>query len=177
MRIDLVSVHASPLAAIGGVDAGGQNVHVAALAAGLARRGHGVTVHTRRAPGFGTVWYLPKGPGVATVDQLAAVLPDIVAAAKEDGTLLVKVEPELRETPENLAGLRGLGDPVQADPGVEDALDRPRDVRAQRSGGGVNEHHPASHDSGHDSGHPGLLCVRDVFPNDLDTGGGPFCLT
>ncbi len=48
MRIDLVSEHASPLAAIGGVDAGGQNVHVAALAAGLARRGHQVTVHTRR---------------------------------------------------------------------------------------------------------------------------------
>jgi glycosyltransferase involved in cell wall biosynthesis len=48
MRIDLVSEHASPLAAIGGVDAGGQNVHVAALAAGLARRGHRVTVHTRR---------------------------------------------------------------------------------------------------------------------------------
>jgi len=48
LRIDLVSEHASPLAAIGGVDAGGQNVHVAALAAGLARRGHDVTVHTRR---------------------------------------------------------------------------------------------------------------------------------
>jgi glycosyltransferase involved in cell wall biosynthesis len=48
MRIDMVSEHASPLAAIGGVDAGGQNVHVAALAAGLAHRGHRVTVHTRR---------------------------------------------------------------------------------------------------------------------------------
>jgi len=48
VRIDLVSEHASPLAAIGGVDAGGQNVHVAALAAGLAQRGHDVTVHTRR---------------------------------------------------------------------------------------------------------------------------------
>jgi glycosyltransferase involved in cell wall biosynthesis len=48
MKIDLVSEHASPLAAIGGVDAGGQNVHVAALAAGLAQRGHDVTVHTRR---------------------------------------------------------------------------------------------------------------------------------
>ncbi len=48
MRISLVSEHASPLAAIGGVDAGGQNVHVAALAAGLAGRGHQVTVHTRR---------------------------------------------------------------------------------------------------------------------------------
>lgn len=48
MRIALVSEHASPLAVLGGVDAGGQNVHVAALAQGLARRGARVVVHTRR---------------------------------------------------------------------------------------------------------------------------------
>ena len=48
MRVALVSEHASPLAAIGGVDAGGQNVHVAELAAGLARQGHSVAVYTRR---------------------------------------------------------------------------------------------------------------------------------
>jgi len=48
MRIALVSEHANPLASLGGADAGGQNVHVAALAAGLAARGHRVTVHTRR---------------------------------------------------------------------------------------------------------------------------------
>ncbi|MER7082123.1 glycosyltransferase family 1 protein, partial [Saccharopolyspora kobensis] len=44
MKIDLVSEHASPLAALGGVDAGGQNAHVAELATGLARRGHDVVV-------------------------------------------------------------------------------------------------------------------------------------
>jgi len=48
MRIAMVSEHASPLAALGGVDAGGQNVHVAALADELARRGHEVAVYTRR---------------------------------------------------------------------------------------------------------------------------------
>lgn len=48
MRIAMISEHASPLAALGGVDAGGQNVHVAALSAALARRGHHVTVYTRR---------------------------------------------------------------------------------------------------------------------------------
>lgn len=48
MKIAMVSEHASPLAALGGVDAGGQNVHVAALSAALARRGHDVTVYTRR---------------------------------------------------------------------------------------------------------------------------------
>jgi glycosyltransferase involved in cell wall biosynthesis len=44
----MVSEHASPLAAVGGVDAGGQNVHVESLAGTLARAGHEVTVYTRR---------------------------------------------------------------------------------------------------------------------------------
>ncbi|MGL5859759.1 MAG: glycosyltransferase [Phycicoccus sp.] len=48
MRIAMVSEHASPLAALGGADAGGQNVHVAELAAGLSALGHEVTVYTRR---------------------------------------------------------------------------------------------------------------------------------
>jgi D-inositol-3-phosphate glycosyltransferase len=48
MRIALVSEHASPLATLGGVDAGGQNVHVAALATALGARGHVVDVYTRR---------------------------------------------------------------------------------------------------------------------------------
>ena len=48
MRIAMVSEHASPLAVLGGVDAGGQNVHVAALSLALAARGHEVTVYTRR---------------------------------------------------------------------------------------------------------------------------------
>ena len=39
MKISMVSEHASPLAALGGVDAGGQNVHVAALSVALARSG------------------------------------------------------------------------------------------------------------------------------------------
>ncbi|MEU2790873.1 glycosyltransferase [Streptomyces sp. NPDC007100] len=48
LSIALVSEHASPLAVLGGVDAGGQNVHVARLAGALADRGHRVTVYTRR---------------------------------------------------------------------------------------------------------------------------------
>jgi D-inositol-3-phosphate glycosyltransferase len=44
----MVSEHASPLATLGGVDAGGQNVHVAALARELSRLGHAVVVYTRR---------------------------------------------------------------------------------------------------------------------------------
>lgn len=48
MKIGLVSEHASPLAVPRGEDIGGQNVHVAGLAAALARVGHEVTVYTRR---------------------------------------------------------------------------------------------------------------------------------
>ena len=48
MRIALVSEHASPLAVLGGVDAGGQNVHVAALPTALGAAGHEVDVYTRR---------------------------------------------------------------------------------------------------------------------------------
>jgi D-inositol-3-phosphate glycosyltransferase len=48
MRVAMVSEHASPLAVLGGVDAGGQNVHVAALAAAMGARGVEVVVYTRR---------------------------------------------------------------------------------------------------------------------------------
>lgn len=48
MKIAMVSEHASPLAVLGGVDAGGQNVHVAALARAMASMGAEVRVYTRR---------------------------------------------------------------------------------------------------------------------------------
>ncbi len=48
MRIAMISEHASPLAVLGGADAGGQNAHVADLSAALADQGHDVRVYTRR---------------------------------------------------------------------------------------------------------------------------------
>jgi glycosyltransferase involved in cell wall biosynthesis len=72
MKIAMVSEHANPLAVLGEVDAGGQNVHVAELSAALARAGHEVTVYTRRddpaqeqcvaAPGGYRVVHVPAGP-------------------------------------------------------------------------------------------------------------------
>jgi D-inositol-3-phosphate glycosyltransferase len=47
-RIAFISEHASPLATLGGVDAGGQNVYVAHLARQLADLGDQVDVYTRR---------------------------------------------------------------------------------------------------------------------------------
>jgi D-inositol-3-phosphate glycosyltransferase len=66
MNIAMVSEHANPLAAVGGVDAGGQNVHVAALATALAGRGHRVRVYTRRDSPEPRE-RVPLGPGVEVV--------------------------------------------------------------------------------------------------------------
>jgi D-inositol-3-phosphate glycosyltransferase len=46
-RIAFISEHASPLATLGGVDSGGQNVYVGELARHLAARGYAVDVFTR----------------------------------------------------------------------------------------------------------------------------------
>ena len=47
-KIAVISEHASPLAIVGGVDAGGQNIAVAELAQHLVKLGHEVDVFTRR---------------------------------------------------------------------------------------------------------------------------------
>ncbi len=72
MKIDFVSAQVNPLAAIGGPGFGSQHIHVAALARELGRRGHKITVYTRRdsqnvpaqvriAPRV-TVEHVPAGP-------------------------------------------------------------------------------------------------------------------
>jgi phosphoheptose isomerase len=71
-RIAMISEHASPLAILGGVDSGGQNVYVGQLARHLAALGYEVDVFTRRdSPGLPEVaqWssgvrivHVPAGP-------------------------------------------------------------------------------------------------------------------
>lgn len=89
-RIAMVSEHANPLADLGGPDAGGQNVYVAQLAARLARRGHAVTVYTRRdgpdlptrvrTPQGYTVVHVPAGPPERVPkDALLAWMPEFGA--------------------------------------------------------------------------------------------------
>ena len=72
MKIAMVSEFASPLAVPGAADADGRSVHVGGLSAALARRGHQVTVYTRRdeaalperveTPDGYTVIHVPAGP-------------------------------------------------------------------------------------------------------------------
>lgn len=93
LSIAMLSEHASPLATLGGVDAGGQNVHVAMLARALATRGHRVTVYTRRdeeglprrvqfAPGV-VVEHLTAGPAEPLPkDELWPHVPELAAALR-----------------------------------------------------------------------------------------------
>jgi D-inositol-3-phosphate glycosyltransferase len=86
MRVAMVSEHASPLATLGGVDAGGQNVYVSALSQALAARGHEIEVYTRRddarlpervalGPNVDVV-HVPAGPArPLTKDDLADWMP------------------------------------------------------------------------------------------------------
>ncbi|MGD9483257.1 glycosyltransferase [Streptomyces sp. TRM70308] len=86
MRIAMVSEHASPLAVLGGPDAGGQNVYVAQVSRALAARGHTVTVYTRRdaadlpervafAPGVTVEHVLAGPPEPLPKDELYPCMP------------------------------------------------------------------------------------------------------
>ena len=136
MKVAMVSEHASPLAALGGEDAGGQNVHVAALAAAMARRGAQVVVHTRRddpglprrvraAPGV-AVDHVPAGPArpipkdelLPYMDHFAAELaecwavecPDVVHAHFwMSGRAALRAADELATRPRVIQTFHALG--------------------------------------------------------------------
>ncbi|MEH0939277.1 glycosyltransferase [Micromonospora psammae] len=86
MRIAMISEHASPLAVLGEEDAGGQNTHVAELAAALAGEGHDVRVYTRRD---------------------SSDLPDVVAASAGYQVLHVPAGPALRVPKDELLPYMG----------------------------------------------------------------------
>jgi glycosyltransferase involved in cell wall biosynthesis len=126
MRIAMVSEHANPLAVVGGVDAGGQNVHVAALATGLAARGHEVVVHTRRddpspprrvplCDGV-VVDHVPAGPAVAIPKD--DLLPHVPALARGLAAAWAAEPPDVVHAHfwmsgiASLLGARDLGLPV-----------------------------------------------------------------
>lgn len=82
-KIAFISEHASPLATLGGVDAGGQNVYVAELAKALAALGYHIDIYTR--------WESPEQPKV--VDWLPRIrvihVPGRAAGAGSKGKAAV----------------------------------------------------------------------------------------
>lgn len=117
MKIAMVSEHASPLAAIGGVDAGGQNVHVASLAQAIAAQGHQVRVYTRRDdPGLAervplgegvTVVHVPAGPAEPVAkDGLLPYVPEFGRWLAAD---LAADPPDIVHSHFWMSGLAALG--------------------------------------------------------------------
>lgn len=52
----------------------------------------------KRIPLLGKFWYLPKGPGVTTVEQLAGIIPELKSFARTQGVFTLKIEPEIVRT-------------------------------------------------------------------------------
>jgi len=92
-RIAMISDHASPLAAVGGVDSGGQNIYVAETARQLAARGYLVDIFTRKdqaeqreivdwLPGVRIV-HVPAGPATfVRKEDLLQWMPDFADFVK-----------------------------------------------------------------------------------------------
>ncbi len=86
-------------------------------------------------PGMGHLWYSPKGPGVGSVDRLAALLAERDSFA---GAFCVQVEPELPDTTANRSALLAMGLRKAADVQISRAtvfvdLDPGRDEAALRA--------------------------------------------
>ena len=126
MRIAMVSEHASPLAPLGAIDMGGQDVHAAELSARLARDGHEVVVYTRRtdlgqpervADGHGCqIVHVPAGPATdLPKDELYPYMRDfgqwLVGAWADDPPDIVHAHFWMSGVASVLAG-RELGLPV-----------------------------------------------------------------
>ncbi|MDQ6680701.1 MAG: glycosyltransferase family 1 protein [Pseudomonadota bacterium] len=117
LRIALISEHASPLASIGSIDAGGQNIYVLNVAKTLARCGHQVDVLTRRdspslpatvdvRPGMRVV-HLPAGPAkFVPKEQLLHHMPAFLNAARE--LLLNSLDYDVIHAHFFMSGLVGL---------------------------------------------------------------------
>jgi glycosyltransferase involved in cell wall biosynthesis len=119
MKIAMVSGHANPLLAadeLGRADLGGQNLHISALACELARRGHRVTIFTRKqdeklpdrarlAPGV-LVEHVPGGPaGRLPEGKLLRCLPDFVANLRDR---LLGARPDIVHAHSWLSGLAAI---------------------------------------------------------------------
>ena len=89
-RIAMLSDHASPLAAVGGIDSGGQNIYVAETARYLAARGYLVDVFTRKdqpelpevvdwLPGVRVI-HVPAGPAAfVRKEDVLPLMPEFAA--------------------------------------------------------------------------------------------------
>lgn len=63
----------------------------------------------RSVIGIGKFWYVIKGPGVSTTEQLAVLAPSLKKFADTQGIFMVKIEPEIERTDETIIDSMKLG--------------------------------------------------------------------
>lgn len=54
-----------------------------------------IGVMEKQVPLLGKVWYIPKGPGVSSLNDLKSLLAELTPFAKKNGVFSYKIEPEL----------------------------------------------------------------------------------
>jgi lipid II:glycine glycyltransferase (peptidoglycan interpeptide bridge formation enzyme) len=64
---------------------------------------------SKKVPGLGKMWYLPKGPGVATEKELLAIIKPLKKFASQNGVFALKIEPSLIKEPALLKRLQTTG--------------------------------------------------------------------
>lgn len=68
-----------------------------------------ITALEKQVPLLGKLWYIPKGPGIATSAQMEELYTPFVDFARQNGVFAIKLEPELLRTDKNDQTLRSLG--------------------------------------------------------------------
>jgi lipid II:glycine glycyltransferase (peptidoglycan interpeptide bridge formation enzyme) len=69
---------------------------------------YAITIHERFIPGFGKLWYLPKGPGIIHMKDLKQILTLLRTFGSRSGVFLIKIEPEILKTNTVLRALSDL---------------------------------------------------------------------
>lgn len=68
-----------------------------------------MTVLEKRVPGLGRYWYLPKGPGVTSIDEVLATVERLTRYAATHGVFAIKIEPEILESDEARQAFEAAG--------------------------------------------------------------------
>lgn len=68
-----------------------------------------VTILEKSVIGLGKLWYVPKGPGITSVEALEPILSALREFAKARGVFMLKIEPEFIRSDETMTALASLG--------------------------------------------------------------------
>lgn len=67
-----------------------------------------MTVLEKTVFGLGKLWYIPKGPGISTLETLEPLIHEFDSFARKQGVFMIKIEPEFISTPPILKQMPSL---------------------------------------------------------------------